>query len=186
MRVIPVCPSLIGNREGVQERIVGCYWALVNAYRTVRPRSLLLKQTMPMLHDMNAKSNANQQDVFSNRDTHDARTPQHGRIRQLIDNIDFECLSLCSSGPVRPPNGCKEMLKHLVGCDHGPRKRRVSSLAASQHGPKKSAKMTLRIVPKLVNIQYTYERVKPSGAMSASCDDMQIGRRSNRRHGKEE
>ena len=75
MGVIPVCPGLIGSCEGIQERIVGSDWALGNACSTVRPRTVRLKYTVPMLHDMNAKSRAHQQDVFSNLDTYDARAP---------------------------------------------------------------------------------------------------------------
>jgi len=58
MRVIPECPRLIGSPEGIQEGIVGGDWALGNAYNTVRPCTLLLKQTMPMLRDVNNRTSS--------------------------------------------------------------------------------------------------------------------------------
>ena len=124
MRVIPIRSGLIGGREGIQERISGGDWALVNAYRTIRPRTPLLKQTVPMLHDMSTKTSSYQRGVFSNCDTHDTRTPQHGRIRQLIDNVDVERVPLYSNRSVRPPScdNNKQALTRLVSCDHRPRK----------------------------------------------------------------
>ena len=120
MGMIPICPGLVGRREGIQERIARGDRALVYAYRTVGPRTVRLKDTVPMLDDVSTVTSSHQQDVISSCETYDARAPQHGRIRQLINNVEIERVALDSSGPVRSPavttsKGCRTLLAVIRG-----------------------------------------------------------------------
>ena len=69
---------------------------------------------------------------------------------------------------VRPPGrgDNKKMLTHLVARDERPGELYVIRLATSQDGPKKPVRTPSRI-ERLLSIQWTHERVKPSGAMFA-------------------
>ena len=75
----------------------------------------------------------------------------------------------------------KKAFARLVGRDQGPRIRRASRLAASQHGPKKGVRTPSRAAPEAGD-----SRAGKTIGRNIRVNDIQIRGRSNRRRGQEE
>lgn len=74
MGVVPESSSLVGNCELIQERMARSNRTLRNARRSICPGTAGLEESMPM----------------------DTGGPKHGSVRQQVDDIQRECVSLVS------------------------------------------------------------------------------------------
>ena len=89
VRMVPEGSGLAGSGELVQERMAWGYRALSDPRRTIRPSAACLEETMPMLQEPGERSING-----GYSPTYNAGRAEHGRIRQLIDDVQRECVAL--------------------------------------------------------------------------------------------
>jgi hypothetical protein len=88
MRVVPIRSRLIVCFKLVKEGTVLRYWALCDERCTVGVIGTVLIDSMPMLKEVSVPLKVT---LFG---TYHAGAQPHLRIRQLVDYIDFETISL--------------------------------------------------------------------------------------------